>query len=243
MRKARRRGFASGSAHPREHEGDHEGRHPGERRPGRFVDPGGFEPPTFSLRTRRATNCAMGPSENEPIIPRGVVRTTGGRRDGGETPLSRRRGGGAARRRGRRMRAALVDDSHACIRVHGLAHGAIRERGPDADAAGRSFGTSGSSRSTRRATSARPPRRASVRRPPRSTPSPSRRSCRARGAGAWQRLRGPPVFDGRSESSIGSNPRRDGDRRCGRHPRHPHPRERDDAGEGRDRPLPRRSRR
>ena len=25
------------------------------------VDPGGFEPPTFSLRTRRATNCAMGP--------------------------------------------------------------------------------------------------------------------------------------------------------------------------------------
>lgn len=26
-----------------------------------FVDLGGFEPPTFSLRTRRATNCAIGP--------------------------------------------------------------------------------------------------------------------------------------------------------------------------------------
>ena len=26
-----------------------------------YVDLGGFEPPTFSLRTRRATNCAIGP--------------------------------------------------------------------------------------------------------------------------------------------------------------------------------------
>ena len=26
-----------------------------------MVDPGGFEPPTSSLRTKRATNCAMGP--------------------------------------------------------------------------------------------------------------------------------------------------------------------------------------
>ncbi len=26
-----------------------------------MVDLGGFEPPTFSLRTRRATNCAIGP--------------------------------------------------------------------------------------------------------------------------------------------------------------------------------------
>lgn len=26
-----------------------------------LVDLGGFEPPTFSLRTRRATNCAIGP--------------------------------------------------------------------------------------------------------------------------------------------------------------------------------------
>ena len=27
-----------------------------------FVELGGFEPPTFSLRTRRATNCAIAPS-------------------------------------------------------------------------------------------------------------------------------------------------------------------------------------
>ena len=53
-----------------------------------IVDPGGFEPPTFSLRTRRATNCAMGPSENEHIISHGVVQTMGGRRHGRETPLS-----------------------------------------------------------------------------------------------------------------------------------------------------------
>ena len=30
----------------------------------RAVDPGGIEPPTFSLRTRRATNCATGPDWN-----------------------------------------------------------------------------------------------------------------------------------------------------------------------------------
>ena len=28
----------------------------------RVVELGGFEPPTFSLRTRRATNCAIAPS-------------------------------------------------------------------------------------------------------------------------------------------------------------------------------------
>ena len=32
------------------------------------VDPGGFEPPTSSLRTKRATNCAMGP-ERVSTIP------------------------------------------------------------------------------------------------------------------------------------------------------------------------------
>lgn len=34
-----------------------------------LVDPGGFEPPTFSLRTRRATNCAMGPSRQRLYHP------------------------------------------------------------------------------------------------------------------------------------------------------------------------------
>ena len=29
-----------------------------------YVELGGFEPPTFSLRTRRATNCAIAPSSD-----------------------------------------------------------------------------------------------------------------------------------------------------------------------------------
>ena len=34
------------------------------------VELGGFEPPTFSLRTRRATNCAIAPNARSSLTPR-----------------------------------------------------------------------------------------------------------------------------------------------------------------------------
>src|SRR5690606_33027923 len=61
-----------------------------------YVDPGGFEPPTFSLRTRRATNCAMGPwTVSKPSSPRGLSPPS--RRSAPD--LSRRCGGDGGRRR------------------------------------------------------------------------------------------------------------------------------------------------
>jgi hypothetical protein len=32
------------------------------------VDPGGFEPPTFSMPLRRAPNCAMGPVYSDQLL-------------------------------------------------------------------------------------------------------------------------------------------------------------------------------
>ena len=92
--------------------------------PASEVDPGGFEPPTFSLRTRRATNCAMGPSENEPIIPARVVRTERERR---VSRPARRRRSTASRSSNAGLR--VVDDAHARVGAHGLRDPAIGCRG------------------------------------------------------------------------------------------------------------------
>ena len=169
------------------------------------VDPGGFEPPTFSLRTRRATNCAMGPSENEPIIPRGVVR-----------PSARRRG--SADRRRRRSTASRSSNAGSRRRRFPCARTGSRaprpgdrmprrrrvRRGAERPAR-EHLGTSGASCSARRATAAAASTRlssaaASIDAIAVAAIVPRER-CRGRGSGCGVQ----PSSAAGSASSIGSN--------------------------------------
>ena len=69
------------------------------------VELGGFEPPTFSLRTRRATNCAIAPRTETSIASPPTEREPGGR---GPSCQACRPWGGSGRRAGPAGTASLT---------------------------------------------------------------------------------------------------------------------------------------